>query len=433
MRVPFASSNQSFINQVNALNQKQIDLQKQVSRGQRLTQVSEDPAAVGRALAAGSEKAKLQTFGRNLTRAEFVGNFTLETLEQLKGVADSITNLTNTNDGLTSDGDLKARGLNANQLVAQGMQILNSQLSGDYLFAGANTGVEPFSAQLYTEFLEDDAGNFVDLQGNALGPSDPPVPSVFVDANGDIIFNPVLDSSGNPIVEETFVDPSTGNQTDSSGNPLPGPVPVTAGIDFNSGELVELSPDSGNWIPILDSEGNPIAPPAGPDISGTGFITTTRTISSELVGQVSHIEYTGTTDAANDVSFRVGENSTASPFSRGAANAEYAVFLNDMIAFRDAYFAEDMDAVKAAAPNFNNSQEMVLFGMVELGSKLQGLEVTARINEMRFNELETNISKDIDVDIAEAIVQLNNTQTAYEAALSSGARILNLSLLDYLS
>lgn len=432
MRVPFLSSNQSFINQVNSLNQKQINLQKQVSRGQRFTQVSEDPAAVGRALSAGSEKAKLQTYDRNLVRAEFVGNFTLETLEQFKGVADSITNLTNTNDGLTASGDLKARGLNTNQLVSQGIQILNTQLSGDYLFAGANVDETPFVAKLYTEFLEDDAGNFVDLQGNLLGPTDPPVESVYRDANGDIVFEPILDRSNNTIAEGTYVDPITGNQTDASGNALPGPVALTAGIDFNTGAVVARNTASGAWENVLDSEGNTIVPPVGPDISGTGFITTTRTIARELIGQASHVEYTGSTDPANDVSFRVGENSSVSPFSRGAANEEYGTLLNDMIAFRDAYMAEDIDSVNSIAPRFNESQELVLFGMVEMGSKLQNLEVMGRINEVRFNELETAVSNELDVNIAEAIVQLNSTQTAYEAALSSGARILNLSLLDYL-
>ncbi len=431
MRVPFTSSNQSFIGQVNALNQKQVDLQKQVSSGQRVTGVSEDPAAVGRALSSSSEKAKLQTFNRNLTRAEFVGTFTLETLEQLKEVADSVTTLTNINDGLTSDGDLKARGYSANQLVSLGLQILNSQLSGDFLFAGANTGEQPFQAQYYTEFLEDENGDFVDLQGNLLAPSDPPVKSVYLDANGDIIFNQILDGDGNPIPEETYVDTSTGFQTDASGTPLAGPVSITGGIDYSTGELVKLN--SGSWENILDDSGNPIVPPSGPDISGTGFITTTREIAPELIGQASSIEYTGSTDASDDVSFRVGENSSVSPYSRGAANAEYAAFLNDMIAFRNANFAENFEEVEAVAPSFNGSQEMVTLGMVELGSKLQGMEVIGRVNEMRFNELETYISKEIDADLAESIVELNRAQTAYEAALSSGAKILNMSLLDFLS
>ena len=71
--------------------------------------------------------------------------------------------------------------------------------------------------------------------------------------------------------------------------------------------------------------------------------------------------------------------------------------------------------------------------MVELGSKLQSMEMVNRLNEVRFNELETAIAKEVDIDIAEAIVQLNSMQTAYQAALGTGARIMNMSLLDYIS
>lgn len=433
MRVPFLSSNQGFINQVNNLNRKQIELQQQLSQGQKLTDASEDPLAVGRALTASSEKTKLQTYERNLNRAEFVGNYTLDTLSQLKEVADAVVNLSNSNDGLTTEGDLQAKGYHTNQLVGQALQMVNTQLSGDYIFAGANTGELPFVTHSYTEFIQDESGNFLDLEGNILGPTDPPVESVYVDANGDIIFNQVTDSSGNPIAEGTYVDPSTGNQTDASGTPLPGPVSITSGIDFNTGQVVELSPSTGNWVNILDRDGNPIVPPAGPDISGTGFITTTQKISSDLIGQVSYVEYTGSTDAANDVSIRIGENSSTTPFSRGASNEEYAEFINDVIAFRDAYFSLDIDAVESASPAFSGSQEMVSFSMVEIGAKLQSMDMVGRLNEMRFNELETSIANEIDIDIAEAIVQLNSMQTAYQAALGSGARILNLSLLDYIN
>ena len=36
------------------------------------------------------------------------------------------------------------------------------------------------------------------------------------------------------------------------------------------------------------------------------------------------------------------------------------------------------------------------------------------------------------VDLADSIMQLNQTQTAYQAALASGAGLLKMSLMDYL-
>jgi flagellin-like hook-associated protein FlgL len=46
--------------------------------------------------------------------------------------------------------------------------------------------------------------------------------------------------------------------------------------------------------------------------------------------------------------------------------------------------------------------------------------------------LEAGISQEADADLAQTIVQLTQTQTAYQAALQSGGQILSQSLLDYL-
>ena len=46
--------------------------------------------------------------------------------------------------------------------------------------------------------------------------------------------------------------------------------------------------------------------------------------------------------------------------------------------------------------------------------------------------LTQSISNETNADIAQTMVQLSQTQTAYQAALQSGAKILSLSLLDYL-
>ena len=46
--------------------------------------------------------------------------------------------------------------------------------------------------------------------------------------------------------------------------------------------------------------------------------------------------------------------------------------------------------------------------------------------------LESLVSKESSVDLPTTIVKLNQAQTAYQAALSSAAKVMNLSLLDYI-
>ena len=50
----------------------------------------------------------------------------------------------------------------------------------------------------------------------------------------------------------------------------------------------------------------------------------------------------------------------------------------------------------------------------------------------RGDEIERLISAEADADLPSTIVKLSQASTAYEAALASASRILNMSILDYL-
>jgi flagellin-like hook-associated protein FlgL len=431
MRVTTYTSNAQFIQQVNALKLEQNNLSRQISTGQKIHGPEEDASAVARVSAASTEKSRIQAFANNINRAETIANLSLESLQVFKEIGDSASNLALTNDGLTSSMDLLSKEADLRQLIEQGIHSLNTKFGDDYLFAGANTSERPFETLRYTEYLEDADGNFVDLSGELIGPGDPPVAAVMRDTSGAIVFDTVESPSGNPISEGTYLDPTTGNQTDAAGVPLAGPIQIDAGIDFNTGELVGLNATTGAFEPILDADGNVIIP-QNPDPSGTGVITLTRAIPDKYIGEVYAVTYTGSVDRSDDVRFRVAENSQVDPFSRGAQNAGYAEVLNNMVALRDTLLNEDLDAVSEHADALESTRSNVNNGIVELAVKVNGIKTLERINVGRFHQLENNISDLMDADLAETIVQLNRMQTAYEATLSSGARILNLSILDYL-
>lgn len=372
MRVPFNGYSESLVNQLGKLNFNQVNFQKQLSSGQRVQESYEDPSAVGRALATATEKSRIQSQERNLNRAQLIGEFSSDTLEQLKLVVDKSRIDANNTDGLTSSADYRARSLQTNQLIEQGLRVANAKVSGDYLFAGANTAEVPFVAVRYEEG------------------------DVLVDANGDAIKRVQRDANGDPLT----------------------------------------------------------------NVAGDEYLYESIPVGDDMIGMVAYVQYTGTTTnttppdgatTAADVQFRVGEGATVSPFSPGTKNEEYLAFFNDMVALRDAYSEErleedpDLDpgilaatpeprvgTIEDLVPGFDEHQQNVLLGIVEFGALLQGIEVTTKINESRFNELERLSSRELDIDIAETIVQLNRTQTAYEAALNSGSRIMGLSLLDFI-
>lgn len=86
----------------------------------------------------------------------------------------------------------------------------------------------------------------------------------------------------------------------------------------------------------------------------------------------------------------------------------------------------DIAALQSAGAAFRQIQG-------EAGIRLQGLERTDNDHVKRLDEIVQNLSDVEDVDLTEAAVQLQLTQTAYQAALTAASKGFNLSLLDFVS
>jgi flagellar hook-associated protein 3 FlgL len=85
----------------------------------------------------------------------------------------------------------------------------------------------------------------------------------------------------------------------------------------------------------------------------------------------------------------------------------------------------------------NNAQvnadlDNVLYHVASNGATLSRLESATSSLTDRTHTLQSSLSQESDVDLTQAIVDLNTTQNAYKAALQSGADLLQKSLLDYL-
>ncbi|HEX3045609.1 MAG TPA: flagellar hook-associated protein FlgL [Bacillota bacterium] len=82
--------------------------------------------------------------------------------------------------------------------------------------------------------------------------------------------------------------------------------------------------------------------------------------------------------------------------------------------------------------NVGNDLDMILMAQGEIGAKVNRMEKALE----RFDVINENMNKMLssyeDTDISQAILDLRMHETAYQAALQSGARIMPLSLLEYL-
>jgi flagellar hook-associated protein 3 FlgL len=81
----------------------------------------------------------------------------------------------------------------------------------------------------------------------------------------------------------------------------------------------------------------------------------------------------------------------------------------------------------------DNVMTQVLDGAALFGSKMNRLELVEQRLEDRLLAFQERLSDTEDADLVEAVVRMNTQQTALEAALNAGARILQPSLLDFIA
>jgi len=83
-------------------------------------------------------------------------------------------------------------------------------------------------------------------------------------------------------------------------------------------------------------------------------------------------------------------------------------------------------------PALGKDSDHIITQLSANGAVQSRLETNAAALTDRQNSIERLVSNEADADLAQTIVRLSETQNAYQAALQSGAKILNSSLLDYL-
>lgn len=166
------------------------------------------------------------------------------------------------------------------------------------------------------------------------------------------------------------------------------------------------------------------------------------TLASNAEGQVTGVTYQGNVGAAEaEVAAGVtlsagslGANSTgAGPRGLITDTRFGADFFNHLIALQDNLNSGDTAAITGTTrPDLLKDEDNLVLHFAINGTLQARLESMRGLSQTRSDSLETMVSREVDADLAQTLVQLHQTQTAYQAALQSGATILNKSLLDYI-
>ena len=163
---------------------------------------------------------------------------------------------------------------------------------------------------------------------------------------------------------------------------------------------------------------------AGTAVHDTPFVAT-----RDANGRVTAVAYAGNQERA---SVALSETTSIAPGVSGETNLQLRDFLSGLIELRDALTAHDHTAVMAAHEGLVVAEDNIVTALAEHGGVQTRIEANRMQQEDRSENLESLIAKETEADLPLTIVRLNQSQTAYQAALQSAANIMRISLLDYI-
>lgn len=163
---------------------------------------------------------------------------------------------------------------------------------------------------------------------------------------------------------------------------------------------------------------------------GTAVSTPPFTVVRDASGQITSVTYVGNSEQA---AIPLSEATSVSAATSGTTNAGFADFITSLISLRDALKTGNSAAVSAAQPGLATAEDNIINAMADNGGIQTRIEAAQSQQADQTTSIATLVSNESAADLPSTIVRLNQTQTAYQAALASAAKIMNLSLLDYIN
>ena len=162
---------------------------------------------------------------------------------------------------------------------------------------------------------------------------------------------------------------------------------------------------------------------------GTAVSTPPFVATRNAAGDVTSVAYTGN---ANRSAIPISDGTTVSPNTDGTTNAGLGDFINHLVSLRDSLNANNGAAVTTTQTALISSEDLLVSSIAEHGGVQTRIAATQSQLADRSTSLQSLVSSETETDMPSTIVKLNQTQTAYQAALQSAASIMKTSLLDYL-
>jgi flagellar hook-associated protein 3 FlgL len=162
---------------------------------------------------------------------------------------------------------------------------------------------------------------------------------------------------------------------------------------------------------------------------GTATGTPPFTVTRDSSGDVTAVAYAGNSSQAG---IPLSAGSSVTPSTDGTTNAGIASFINSLVALRDGLNNGDTTAVASSNTGLANGEDTIVSAIATNGGVQTRIQAQQTEQTSQTTNLQSDLSTDVDADLPTTITQLDQAQTAYQAALQSAVSTMQLSILNYI-
>jgi len=409
--MPFESAQFHVLQQQSRIS----NLQNQISSQNRIQELRDDPLAAARAVRYESVLARLERFEQNALYARDHFNLTFAYLDSALGVVQRVRELAvQAANGIHAPEDLRMMGLEVNEMLRELVAISNAVgPDGMQLFAGDRAFSEPF--RVVEGMVEGGREGMivrVEYRGSGATRSSEISEGVFTDL--DI-------GGGEAFWAERMQVFSTVDATNYR--------VAEPGSFFLNG--VEIPVTIGDTLPSIVARINDSAAPvvASIDVATRGLVlegTGPGLIRAEDGAQGAQV--------LRDLGIIRGNMDTGVPLwdetrSRVSGGSMFDMFIR----LRDAMFRGDGEFIGSQGiAGMDLALDNLTGRIAEIGSRQERVEVTWHRLNREIPDMQSFVARETGVNMATAATNLSMMDLAHRATLQTTARLLPITLLDFL-
>ena len=368
-------------------------LQEQVSTGSRINRPSDAPSASYRILGLNTEEKSLENYLDNLSQVVSSMELSSSTIEYImSALVETKTRLTQIVGGIYSEEGRQRLAEGINDTLEHVVLLVNTKHVDEYLFGGSHTTSPPYVVE-----RSDGEITKVTYQGSVEGRNVELASGVQVDAFyvGDSVF---------------------GSDRRSEPNFL-GDTGAAAGTGTSSVRGY-------TWLTVTGSAGNY-------DLSIDGGLTTFNTdgtdtnlaVTNSTTGEVLYVDTTNISST--------GDELVSVPGTHDIFNTLITIrdLLRNERGFPGAQVLELVNNTFDALDEMNN---LLAQTQVSIGSKIGFLDNLGNSLKDREYNAEDETTRLQEADIAQVVIDLSRREVLYQMSLSVAAKLMSMSLLDFL-